>query len=185
MRHIILRRLALTRGLAILAMFTLPIVLVACGGTTAPAATSAPVGAKNLILSMDTVLGSANVPQAQVAERSCILNNRYPKNSQIVWRARVYDPKTGDLMDDKTISTLQVKLANETVVSMKYGAHPKGGQEFYWTGSWTVPMDQPTGTLGYSVAATASDGRTGEFTQLNVPTSLMTITDEVFPVKQG
>ena len=174
-----IRRLAMTRSLAILASFALPIMFAACGGSTAPASTPAPA-AKNVVVVADTVLSSDNVPPAQAQDRACVQTNRFPKNSIIVWRARVVDPVTGNLMDDKGVSKLQVKLANEKVLDMKYGAHPKTSQEFYWTVSWNVPMDQPTGTLGWTISATTGDGRTGEFKPLNVATTLLTITDETF-----
>jgi hypothetical protein len=95
----------------------------------------------------------------------------------------VFDPKTGDLMDDKTISKIEVKLANGTTVAMKYGPHgPQGGdRELYWTTSWVVPKDHATGTLKYSVTATAADGRTGDFEPFIVVSSLPAITDEVLP----
>jgi hypothetical protein len=171
------------RSLAILSLFLVPIIISACGSSK-PAATPVPA-ATNVSVMADTVMGSTNVPDAQTTERSCVMTNRFPKNSQIVWRVRIMDPVTGDLMDDKAVSKVQTKLANGMTLDLKYAAHPKTSQNFFWTVSWIVPLNQPTGTLGWSILATTGDGRTGAFQEIKSATSLMTITDEIFAPKQG
>jgi hypothetical protein len=42
-----------------------------------------------------------------------------------------------------------------------------------------VPKDYPTGTLSFTVTATDTQGRTGEFKPFDIAPSLPTITDEV------
>lgn len=98
----------------------------------------------------------------------------------MVFRARIYDPRTGDLMDDAALAGVQVRLASGQTIDMKYGAHPKTPpNEYYWTGSWLVPKDNPTGSLSYTIVATDKSGRTGEFKPFGVQSSLPTITDDV------
>lgn len=133
-----------------------------------------------LIVYGDTVQTAKNVPPDQVSEKDCVLNNRFPRNSQIVWRVRVVDPMTGQPMDDTMLDKVEVTLGDGTVIALKYGGHPpQQNREFYWAGPWLVPKDYPTGTLPYTVVATAKDGRTGEYKPFDIPTSLLTITDEV------
>jgi hypothetical protein len=170
------------RVLGGLAVAGLGVVVGACQAAATPVQPAAPAVAANLFLTMDTVQGSTNVPTEQAAARSCVLSSRYPRNSQIVWRGQVGDPKTGEYMDDKALSKVQVQLANDKTIDMKYAAHPKDPPgESFWTGSWMVPKDQPTGTIKYKVVATATDGRTGTYEPRAVPPSLVTITDEVLP----
>jgi hypothetical protein len=134
------------------------------------------------MISADIVQGSKNIPADQKANHSCTLSSRFPRNSEMVWRAKITDPATGDLMDDTTVDKVQIQLANGETVDMKFGAHPKTPpNEYYWTGSWEVPKDAPTGTVAYTIVATAKDGRTGEFKPImSVAASLPAITDEVY-----
>jgi hypothetical protein len=143
----------------------------------APQVSQAPA---KLFLMVDMVQGSKNVPQDQAASKSCVLNSRFPRNAEIVWRARIFDAKSGDAAGSDAIARAEVRLANAVVVPMRYGPHPANAPnaESFWTGSWVVPMDQPTGTLRYSVAATAVDGRTGTFEPFSTAPSLLTIIDE-------
>jgi hypothetical protein len=77
-------------------------------------------------------------------------------------------------------------LANSTNVDLNYGAHPKDPpNEYYWANSWVIPKDAPTGTLRYSIQATATDGRIGEFEPISVAPSLPSITDETLPDAAG
>ena len=128
----------------------------------------------------DTVQGGKNMPEDQKAAKDCVLNNRFPRNSQIVWRIRVVDPMIGQAMDDTTLDKVEVTLGDSTVIALEFGGHPpQQNREFYWAGPWLVPKDYPTGTLPYTVMATAKDGRTGEYKPFDIPTSLLSITDEV------
>jgi len=143
-----------------------------------PQAKAAPNAAKLIIMS-DLVQGSKNVPTDQQAN-ACVLSSRFPRNAEMVWRARVYDPRTGDLMTKAELSKVQVLLANGKSVDMAFGPHPKNPpNEAYWTGSWLIPKDNPTGTLNYSIVAASTDGRTGEFKPFSVAASLPTITEQV------
>ncbi len=169
------------RTIGMLAVSALAVVAGACQSSsgTAPAAAAAPAATK-LFLYGDMVFGTKNLPKADAPTKSCVLNNRYPRNSEIVWRARVFDPKTGDLMDDKALSSVQVELANGKTIDMSYAAHPKDPPgEYFWGGSWVVPKDQAPGTLKYKIVAKAADGRSGEFEPPAVSTSLLTITEDV------
>jgi hypothetical protein len=146
--------------------------------TAAPAAP----GASTLFLMVDVVQGSKNLSTEQRASRSCVLASRFPRNSEIVWRARVHDPVSGEPMDGNLAKLVEVQLANGTKLAAKYGPHPKDPpNEDYWTASWVIPKDHATGTLKYKVVATANDGRVGEFEPFPVASSLLTVIDETLP----
>jgi hypothetical protein len=158
-------------------------ILTACGGDDDDDDASAdvtPAGAANLFVAADMVQGSKNIPEDQRAAISCTLSSRFPRNSEMVWRVRVMDPQTGEAMGDEQMESVKIELANGTSIDMEYGPHPRNPpQTFYWTGSWVVPKDNPTGTLGYKIVATAKDGRTGTWEPFAVQSSLPSITEEV------
>lgn len=138
--------------------------------------------AANLIVFGDIIGTGRNYPEDQQALRSCVLSSRFPRNSQMVWRVRVIDPKTGQPMDDTMLAKVEVKLSDGQLFEMEFGPHPPAPnppRDYYWTVPWLVPKDYPTGTLSYSVVATGTDGRTGEWKPFDVPPSLPTITEEV------
>lgn len=160
-------------------------VLSACSAavpTQAPAkeaAKAAPVTDK-LFMMVDIVQGSKNLTGDAAKMRSCALSSRFSRNSEMVFRARVFDPKSGEPMDDKTLKSLVVELANGKSFAAKWGAHPKEPpNEFYWTGSWVVPKDHASGTLKFLVTATAVDGRVGKFEPMPVVPSLPAITEDI------
>ncbi len=168
--------------LGLMAVAATGVAVGACQ-SAAPAA-AAPAGSGKLFLAVDLVEGSTNIPKEQAATRSCVLSSRFPRNSQLVWRARVFDPKTGDTMDDKALSSMKVTLSDGQAMDMHYGAHPKDTGDSFWTVSWVVPKDQATGTFKYSVKATSADGRTGTFEPLSAAANnpaLPAIIDEVLP----
>jgi hypothetical protein len=158
-------------------------VLTAC--QSAPAAPAKPAAAPatdKLLLMADLVQGSKNIPDAQKPMRSCVLSSRFARNSEMVWRIRVHDPRSGEPMDDKALKMVQVDLANGKTLEARWGPHPKDPpNELFWTTSWVVPKDQPTGTLKYTIAATAVDGRIGKFEPFPTTASLPTLIEEVLP----
>jgi hypothetical protein len=167
---------------------SLPVVLLlgACQAPppAAPAAVAGP-GAAKLFLAVDMVQGSKNVPADKKAV-SCTLNNRFARNSEMVWRMRVFDPISGDLMDAPTMDKVQVKLADGQTLDAVYGTHPKDPPgEAFWTASMVLPKDHATGTLGYMVTATDKKGRIGEWKPFSTPTSQLIVLDEVWPDAAG
>lgn len=136
--------------------------------------------AANLVIHADTVFGPTNIPEKERATLVCVLASRFPRNSEIVWRARVVDPVSGQELDDSALASVQVKLADGQVFDLHYGAHPQDEPaDFFWTTSFDIPTDYPTGTLEYEIVATHTDGRTATFVPFAVAPSLLTITDEV------
>jgi hypothetical protein len=153
--------------------------IVAVGlGARAPSARAQETPA-NLFLYGDTVEGGKNRPED--SDRRCVLANVFPRNSQIVWRMRAIDMALGGVaLDDTVVDTVVVTLQDKTEVSLKYGGHPPDEDtDFFWSSAWLIPKDYPTGTLLYSVLATAKDGRTAEYKPFDISSSLITITEEV------
>jgi hypothetical protein len=168
------------------ALLLIGVVLAACaqapGTTSAPpagGAAASPAANAPLIIQADTVLGGTNL---STQEASCVQLSQFARNEEIVWRAKVVDPTTGKPLDDKALASVEVRLADQTL-QMKYAAHPKTNPtDYFWAVSFKVPATYPTGALPYTIVATAADGRSGTFAQLDVAPSVLTITAAVHPV---
>lgn len=160
------------------------VLLASCSSTSGAGANPSQAAATTtLTVQTDTVYGSKNVPKEQAATQVCVNANRFPHNAEIVWRTRVLDPTTGKDMDDKALANVEVQLGDGQKLAMHYAGHPHDTPvDYFWTVSFDIPQDYPTGTLSYEVVATAADGRTGSFTPFNVAPSLLTITEETVPV---
>lgn len=127
-----------------------------------------------LIVHADTVHGNLNLLAEDMAANLCVQRSRFNLGAHIVWRIRVYDPQLGTAMDDVALESVQVLFDDGQVFETVYAPH--GGEEdFFWTTSWVIPEDYPTGSLGHQIIAKAQDGRTGEFVPFNVSYSLLTI----------
>lgn len=127
-----------------------------------------------LLVTGDFVQGHENAPEGQ----TCVANNRYLPGQQIVWRLKVVDPETGQLMDDQALESVTVTLVDGQVFEAKYGGHPHSDPvDFYWTTSWSIPEDYPSGIVDFTVSAKASDGRTGnnETVKFPIESSMITI----------
>ena len=158
----------------------LAMLLPACGDEAADTTTTTQPAVTNLGVAADIVWGPLNIPDEERATQVCVLGNRFPRNSEIVWRARVIDPVTGEGMGDEELSSVVVELSDGQTLDMRFGPHPRENpNDFFWTVSFDIPVDYPTGTLNYEIVATANDGRTGRFLQFDVESSLLTITDDV------
>lgn len=126
----------------------------------------------SLIISAHTVTGNQGFPK----EKVCVLKNRFQPSQMVVWRVKVYDPKTSEPMGSKELSYVKIKLPDGQSFSARYGGHPPDDpKDYYWTATWQIPPVYPTGSLPYTIEAKANDGRTGKFTEFEVKPSLLTI----------
>jgi hypothetical protein len=156
------------------------VLISACSATGSTSPSAAPVSA-TLILQADTVWGPKNIPEADRAGKTCVQRNLFARNEEIVWRVKVFDPATGEPMDDQALSSVAVKLADQSL-DLHYAPHPRDNPaDFFWTVSWLIPEDHPSGELPYTIEATANDGRTGSFEQFGVTLARLTVTDETRP----
>lgn len=158
------------------------LVLSACGESaedTEETTTTAVAVQEPLVIQADTVSGPLNIPEEE-GGAVCVQQSRFARNSEIVWRARVIDPVTGEELGDDTLSSVVVNLGDGQTLEMRYGPHPRENPtDSFWTTSFDIPADYPTGTLDYEIVATGPDGETASFRPFDVAPSLLTVTDEV------
>lgn len=193
-----LRRTGITRigqlGLGVVVVVS----LAACAAEPGQSATAAPVTAapstaasvapsaepmgEFLFLDVDIVLGPENLTDEEKPAKTCVQQSRFAHNEQVVWRIKVYDPKTGAAMDDTTVASLQVVMPDQTL-DLHYGPHPRDNPlGYFWTTSWVVPEGYPEGVINYTVKATANDGRIGTWEQFEVAAANLTVTADVRPI---
>ena len=167
--------------IAALSVLAFTAFLAACSAA-APVATPGPTPVAALFIDVDTVLGPNNLTEEERPTKTCVQANRFAHNEEVVWRVKVVDPLTGKPMDDAALASVQVKLPDQTL-DLRYGGHPRDTPvDFFWTVGWDVPETYPTGTVAYTVNATAKDGRTGTYEQFKVALAMLTVTDEVRPI---
>ncbi len=106
---------------------------------------------------------------------SCVLTSEYKHQESVVWRVRVLN-ENGDNVDNSGIKSLAVVLSDGQEIAMDFGQHPRGKHtDAFWATSWRVPVDYPTGTVGYKVVAVDNDGQSHEWEPFNVEPSKLTI----------
>jgi len=149
--------------------------------STAPSESAEPVG-QFLFLDVDTVLGPGNLTLEEKPAKTCVQWSRFAHNEEVVWRVKVFDPLSGDPMDDTMLASVQVVMADQTF-DLHYGPHPRDKPlGFFWTASWVVPEGYPDGVINYTVEAAASDGRTGTWEQFEVAAANLTVLADVRPI---
>ncbi len=142
--------------------------------TAAPA--QGPLAAQTLLIQADTTSGSIGTTPEEKAAYSCVQKNRFPQGDAIVWRVRVFSTVTGKALDDKGLRTVELTLPDGTTKPLKYGPHPKGKtDDYFWTTSFKLPADYPTGAFAYKLLATSPEGWTGTFDQFNVASSMLQV----------
>lgn len=147
--------------------------------STAPSA--APVG-QFLFLDADTVLGPTNLTVEEKPLKTCVQWSRFAHNEDVVWRVKVFDPLTGEPMDDTLLASVTVIMPDQQL-DLHYGPHPRDKPlGYFWTTSWAVPEGYPEGVINYTIEATANDGRTGTWEQFEVAAANLTVTADVRPV---
>ena len=105
----------------------------------------------------------------------CVLSSRFMRKEEVAWRIRVQDA-TGNQLDDKTLKSLIVELSDGQKFPAHFGGHPpKEPSDHYWSISWRIPEDYPTGSLNYKVVATALDGSIQSWEPPNIKPSLLTV----------
>jgi hypothetical protein len=176
------------------------LVAAACSGTTTVTAPAPPAStvtapappastvvstkvAQALILQADAVMGAAGAPSPQ---EICVKSSQFQPGEDVVFRVKVFDPATGQAMDDKALSSVVVALKDGQTFKAGYGGHPGGPgstpTDYFWSVAWAIPQTYPTGSVPFTVAATSNDGRKGTFNDLNVAPSLLTIVSAMVPV---
>ncbi len=142
--------------------------------------TITPTVAKTLIVDANTVIGGAGVINPQDI---CVVSSRFLQGETVVWQIKVYDPTTGNLMDDKALDSVMVSLKDGQTFNARYGPHPAAppdqpqppATDHFWTTAWTVPAAYPTGSAPFTVTVKGKDGRTGTFSEFNVAPALLTV----------
>jgi hypothetical protein len=105
----------------------------------------------------------------------CVLNSRFLRKEQVVWRIRVLDA-TGKALDDKSLKSVVVELSDGQKFKAHFSGHPpKAPTDHKWSATWTIPADYPTGSFNYKVIATAPDGTTQSWEPFNTKPSHLTV----------
>lgn len=106
----------------------------------------------------------------------CVLNSRFMRQEEVVWRIRVQDA-TGKALDDKGLKSVVVELSDGQKFPARFGGHPSKVHptDHYWTATWRIPADYPTGSVNYKVIATALDGTTTSWEPFNNKPSHLTV----------
>jgi hypothetical protein len=117
-------------------------------------------------------------PQPGVKAPVCVLASQFKRGDQVVWRIRVLDPATGQGLDDKALKSVQVQLADGQTLNARYGGHPPKGKpsDYFWSVSWKIPADYPTGSLSYTVKAVGQDERSASWAPFKMAPSQLTVT---------
>jgi hypothetical protein len=138
-----------------------------------------------------SMLGFANSAHAQAAklfiegdmERgnqagappACVLNNVFLHLEKVVWRVRVKDAN-GNVLDKDKLKSVVVTLQDGKTIEAAFGGHPpRAPTDNLWAAAWIIPADYPTGTFGYKVTATDTQGNTATWEPFKIATSQLRI----------
>ncbi len=180
------KKIVMTAALLLVAS----LLLSAC----APA-TPEPKAPSELILAVDMVRGAGGAPKGA----ACVMNSQFQRGELVVFRARVFDPATANELPAVASELLAraippegeelgamaqglevvVHLADGQSFPMRFGDHPGRGRpaaDYFWTASWVIPEDYPTGTIKSWVTADwSAESKAGRWDPFNSFPALLTV----------
>lgn len=146
---------------------------VAVIGFALGALTQSAAAADYMIFQADMVRGPT--PEGATGP-VCVLTSQFKRQEDVVWRARVYGPESGDQLNADGLKSLVVVLPGGIERPMRFGDHPrKDPLDTFWTISWQIPADYPLGTLGYKLVATDLEGKVHTWEPFKIGISQLTV----------
>lgn len=118
------------------------------------------------VIVSDVIRGSGGDPTGP----GCVETSLFKRGEQLVWRAVVFDARTGEAVNTPEAVearglkvTAQVEGRDE-VFELEFGPHPPNAAEedqiFYWAAPWIIPPNV-TGKFKYTLTVEDQDGGQG------------------------
>jgi hypothetical protein len=104
-----------------------------------------------------------------------VLTNYYPQGSTVVFRVFAGATEGGKILTADDVKYAYVKLPSGATVKLTWSDPAKTTQPA-WTGTWDVPANYPPGLVKFTVRFKTKDKQYGNFVQIPVASSQLTIT---------
>ena len=154
----------LAAGIAAVAAVTATALAVVPGETPFPSPTIV-----SLFVTTNTVTGPGSTLGEGVA------SNFFPRGGTVVFKVFAGDAKSKKVLSGDDVKYAYVKIPGAETVKLTYVA-PTARNGTNFTGQWTVPADYPLGLVNFTTRFQSKDKQYGNFVQLPVATSQLTIT---------
>lgn len=116
---------------------------------------------------------------AQTVTATGALQNQFAPGSSVVFRAYAVDAKAHKVLVAKDVKYFYVSIPNQPTVKMTYSPKAAGASgRMVWIGTWTVPASYPEGLVPFKVLVKTQFKRVGQFVQMPVATSQLTISSK-------
>lgn len=113
---------------------------------------------------------------AQTVNTTGAMQNQFAPGSSVVFRAYAVDSKAHKVLVAKDVKYFYVAIPNQPTVKMTYKPTAPGASgRMVWIGTWTVPASYPVGLVNFKVLVKTQFKRIGQFVQMPVTTSQLTI----------
>ena len=153
----------LVAGMVAIAAVTATALAVTPGETPFPSPTIV-----SLFVTTNTFTGAEN------AAGEGIMTSRFQAGSTVVFKVFAADAKTKAVLTADDIKYAYIKIPNQPNVKLSYVAPTvRNGTNF--TGKWTVPTTYPLGLVNFTTRFQAKGAKYGNFVQVPVETSQLTI----------
>lgn len=107
--------------------------------------------------------------------RNCVLTSQFKRGEPMGFRMTALDPVTGE-RDRASKLVVHLTYGGNTIdLPMRDRQTDAQPERMFFVAKWVVPADAPLGVVKYTVSATDSKGRKGEFKPFDVQTSQITI----------
>jgi hypothetical protein len=108
--------------------------------------------------------------------------NWFTPGSTVVFRAYAVDGKSQKVLQAGDVKYFYVTIPNQPNVKLKFNDKAPGAtNRLAWTGTWTVPAAYPAGLVPYRVLVQTTTKRKGQFVQMPVASSQLTISGTAPP----
>ena len=104
-----------------------------------------------------------------------VLTNLYPRGSTVVFQVFAGATKTGKILTAADVRYAYVKLPDGTKIKLTYKA-PANTTDPAWSGTWTIPANYAPKVVDFVVRFQTKDKQYGNFVQIPVSTSQLTVT---------